>query len=82
MDWGSVGAGVGGGVIGGLADMFMGDRNAKRDYRLNEQAADNAAERERKMWDYTWARTNTDSQIKQMRAQGLNVGLLYGSGGR
>lgn len=76
---------VTGGLINGLTDMlFAGPRDARQrrlmdhQYDLNEQAAENAFNRQKALYDYELEQESPSKQVARMEAAGLNPGLMYG----
>ncbi|AXH73066.1 MAG: DNA pilot protein [Microviridae sp.] len=74
-----VGEAIGGGMalISGAIQTNQNKKAQERNYRLNEQSADNAQRRAMEMWEAT----NYDAQRKQMEKAGLNPGLMMSQGG-
>ncbi len=79
--------------LGGLASTILSARQyknskedqeftAKLNYDYNEMTADNAAERQKQFYDYTYNKESPEAQVNLYKEAGLNPALMYsGAGG-
>lgn len=63
------------------AQMRLNEQAAKLNYQYGEQAANNAFERQMKMYERSYKDQSYEAMRKQMEDAGLSVGLMYGSSG-
>lgn len=84
---GPVGMAVGAGMgllksgIQGYMQNKINKSMADYQHQLNEESAENAFNRSRKMRDELWAMNSPEMQRLRLEQAGLNVGLMYGGGG-
>lgn len=63
------------------AQMRLNEQAAKLNYQYGEQAANNAFERQMKMYERSYKDQSYEAMRKQMEEAGLSVGLMYGGSG-
>lgn len=63
------------------AQMRLNEHAAKLNYDFGEAAANNAFERQMKMYERSYEDQSYKAMRKQMEDAGLSVGLMYGGGG-
>lgn len=85
---GNSGSGMIGGIISGIGDLILGDRNASRQWKREKEAAEIQLKNQKDLNQYNqdlqfemWKKTNYSEQIRQMEQAGLSPGLIYGMSG-
>lgn len=63
------------------AQMRLNEQAAKLNYQYGEAAANNAFERQMKMYERSYKDQSYEAMRKQMEEAGLSVGLMYGGSG-
>lgn len=63
------------------AQMRLNEQAAKLNYQYGEEAANNAFERQMKMYERSYKDQSYEAMRKQMEEAGLSVGLMYGGSG-
>lgn len=72
---------IGAAAAGSAIDAGLGMINQSAQNKYNKEAAKYSHELQKKMFDYTYNKTNTTAQMNQLRLNNLNPTLMYGSGG-
>lgn len=82
------GNGLIGGAISGIADLFLSDRNASRQWKREKEAAQIQLQNQKNLNEFNqnlqfdmWKKTNYPEQVKQLELAGLSPALMYGQGG-
>lgn len=82
------GSGIWGGLLSGITDIFMGERNANRQWKREKEASEIQLENQKNLNKFNqdlqyqmWEKTNYSEQVNQLEKAGLNAGLLYGMSG-
>lgn len=83
---GSIASGLGsiGNVVSNINSWMSGDYTqqsaAQQTYEYGEQAADNALERSKDYYDYTFDKTTPEAMVDLYKEAGLNSALMYSGG--
>lgn len=77
-----------GGAITAISDLFMGDRNASRQWKKEKEAAQIQLQNQKDLNKFNqelqysmWEKTNYPEQVRQLQKAGLSPALLYGQSG-
>lgn len=88
FDWGGFGQNVAEAGIGAIFGIGVGKHNDKRQVAQQEKLQALQIKGQKEMTDYNtakqyemWLKTNYPAQVEQLKAAGLNPGLLYGMSG-